>query len=77
MEKDIAAAEKESVLVHPEPEIDPDGRRVSAPVRDRVAALTDAVRTLDARGIAVEDIALRRPTLDEVFLRMTETETVA
>jgi ABC-2 type transport system ATP-binding protein len=61
--KEIAAAE---------PEIDPDGRRISAPVRDRVAALTEAVRTLDARGIAVEDIALRRPTLDEVFLRMTE-----
>jgi ABC-2 type transport system ATP-binding protein len=55
-----------------EPEIDADGRRVSAPVRDRLAALTDAVRTLDARGIAVEDIALRRPTLDEVFLQMTE-----
>ena len=55
-----------------EPEVDPDGRRVSAPVRDRVAALTDVVRTLDARGVAVEDIALRRPTLDEVFLRMTE-----
>jgi ABC-2 type transport system ATP-binding protein len=59
-------------IAHAEPELDPDSRRVSAPVRDRVAALTEAVRALDARGIAVEDIALRRPTLDEVFLRMTE-----
>jgi len=54
-----------------DPEVDPDARRVSAPVRDRVAALTEVVRTLDAEGVEVEDIALRRPTLDEVFLKMT------
>ena len=30
-----------------------------------------AVRALDERGIAVDDIALRRPTLDEVFLALT------
>jgi ABC-2 type transport system ATP-binding protein len=53
------------------PEVDPDTRRVSAPVADRVAALTAAARALDAAGIAVEDIALRRPTLDEVFLHLT------
>jgi ABC-2 type transport system ATP-binding protein len=52
-------------------ETDPDTRRVSAPVRDRVAALTEAARALHAAGIAVEDIALRRPTLDEVFLHLT------
>ncbi|HET8788654.1 MAG TPA: daunorubicin/doxorubicin resistance ABC transporter ATP-binding protein DrrA, partial [Actinomycetes bacterium] len=54
-----------------EPEVDPDTRRVSAPVRDRVAALTEAARELDAAGVAVEDVALRRPTLDEVFLHLT------
>jgi ABC-2 type transport system ATP-binding protein len=54
-----------------EPEVDPDTRRVSAPVHDRVAALTEAARALHAQGIAVEDIALRRPTLDEVFLHLT------
>jgi ABC-2 type transport system ATP-binding protein len=54
-----------------EPEADPDTRRVSAPVHARVAALTEAVRGLDHAGIAVEDIALRRPTLDEVFLHLT------
>jgi ABC-2 type transport system ATP-binding protein len=67
-----AAAAVVKGIAAAEPEVDPDGRRISAPVRDRVAALTETVRTLDARGIAVEDIALRRPTLDEVFLRMTE-----
>ena len=45
--------------------------RVSAPVRDRMAALTGLVRALDDAGVAVEDVALRRPTLDEVFLHLT------
>jgi ABC-2 type transport system ATP-binding protein len=36
-----------------------------------VAALTEVARTLQDDGIAVEDIGLRRPTLDEVFLRLT------
>jgi ABC-2 type transport system ATP-binding protein len=60
-----------------EPEVDPDARRVSAPVHDRVAALTEAARALHALGIAVEDIALRRPTLDEVFLHLTGHPTEA
>ncbi|MEU9116072.1 ATP-binding cassette domain-containing protein [Streptomyces sp. NPDC048483] len=48
-----------------------DERRLSAPVTDRMAALTEAVRVLDGAGIAAADIAVRRPTLDEVFLRLT------
>jgi ABC-2 type transport system ATP-binding protein len=54
-----------------ETQADPDTRRVSVPVRDRVAALTGSARALADAGIAVEDIALRRPTLDEVFLHLT------
>jgi ABC-2 type transport system ATP-binding protein len=54
-----------------DPETDTDIRRVSAPVRDRVSALTEATRALRESGVAVEDIALRRPTLDEVFLHLT------
>jgi ABC-2 type transport system ATP-binding protein len=52
-------------------DVDRDTRRVSAPVRDRVTALTDVVRALDGADIGAEDIAVRRPTLDEVFLRLT------
>jgi ABC-2 type transport system ATP-binding protein len=51
------------------PEIDADARRVSAAVGDRMGALTAVVREL---GETAEDIALRRPTLDEVFLHLTE-----
>ncbi|KUJ68477.1 ABC transporter [Streptomyces albus subsp. albus] len=50
---------------------DPDRRRISAPVADRVTALTETLRALSAAGIAAEDIALRRPTLDEVFWHLT------
>ncbi|MGW9455144.1 ATP-binding cassette domain-containing protein [Streptomyces globisporus] len=46
-------------------------RRVHAQVADRVAALTEVVRSLQDDGIAVEDIGLRRPSLDDVFLRLT------
>jgi ABC-2 type transport system ATP-binding protein len=51
--------------------VEGDTRTVSAPVRDRVATLTEVVRALDGAGLHVEDIALRRPTLDEVFLHLT------
>ncbi|MBO2451041.1 ATP-binding cassette domain-containing protein [Actinomadura barringtoniae] len=53
-----------------------DTGHVGAAVTDRVAALTEAVRALDSAGIAVEDIGLRRPTLDEVFLRLTDDQEV-
>ncbi|WP_329119096.1 ATP-binding cassette domain-containing protein [Streptomyces sp. NBC_01353] len=51
--------------------VDADRRRISAPVTDRMAALAETVRALEAAGIEAEDIALRRPTLDEVFLHLT------
>ncbi|GGO12233.1 ATP-binding cassette domain-containing protein [Micromonospora parathelypteridis] len=54
-----------------EPELDPEVRRLSVPVADRVAGLVDVVRALDDAGIAVEDIGLRRATLDEAFLHLT------
>jgi ABC-2 type transport system ATP-binding protein len=54
-----------------EPEIEEDARRISAPVGNRVAALTEVVRALDTEGLSAEDIGLRRPTLDDVFLRLT------
>jgi ABC-2 type transport system ATP-binding protein len=66
-----AAAEILSRVCGSEAELDQDNRRISAPVRDRVAALIGVARSLDDAGIAVEDIALRRPTLDEVFMHLT------
>ncbi|MFG2552023.1 ATP-binding cassette domain-containing protein [Streptomyces sp. NPDC048581] len=51
--------------------VDPDRRLLSAPVTDRMAALSEVVRALEEAGIEAEDVALRRPTLDEVFLHLT------
>ncbi|WP_028799086.1 ATP-binding cassette domain-containing protein [Streptomyces sp. 142MFCol3.1] len=51
--------------------VDADRRLLSAPVADRMAALAGVVRALEASGIEAVDVALRRPTLDEVFLHLT------
>jgi ABC-2 type transport system ATP-binding protein len=48
-----------------------DGDLVTVGVRRRAGAIVEAVRRLDRAGVAVEDIALRRPTLDDVFLALT------
>jgi ABC-2 type transport system ATP-binding protein len=44
---------------------------VRVPVRSRSGAIADAIRRLDAARVAVDDIALRTPTLDDVFLELT------
>jgi len=53
------------------PHVDRAQRRVSAPVDDRVAAMAGVLRDLQEHRVAIEDIALRKPTLDDVFLRLT------
>ncbi|MFE9705950.1 ATP-binding cassette domain-containing protein [Streptomyces sp. NPDC005930] len=52
--------------------VDTDRRLLSAPVADRMAALSGVLRALEEAGIEAEDVALRRPTLDEVFLHLTD-----
>ena len=44
---------------------------VRLPVRQRSGTIVEAVRRLDEAGVGVEDLALRRPTLDDVFLTLT------
>ncbi len=46
-------------------------RSLLMPVSGGAAVLTDALRLLDGAGIAVDDVGLRRPTLDDVFLTLT------
>jgi ABC-2 type transport system ATP-binding protein len=52
------------------PQIDEATRRVTVGVRGRNGLLT-AARTLELLDVEVDDIALRQPTLDEVFLALT------
>jgi ABC-2 type transport system ATP-binding protein len=51
--------------------VEPGERRASAAVSGGTLVLTEVVRELDWAGVSAEDVALRRPTLDEVFLRLT------
>ncbi|MGH8969074.1 MAG: ATP-binding cassette domain-containing protein [Actinomycetes bacterium] len=46
-------------------------RKLVLPVSGGAGVLTDALRRLDAGGVTVLDVALRRPTLDDVFLTLT------
>jgi len=48
-----------------------DDRVVAVPVRARSGIIVEAVRRLDDAGVGVDDLALRRPTLDDVFLALT------
>jgi ABC-2 type transport system ATP-binding protein len=50
---------------------DPHLGSVLVPVHAGAAALVDAVRALDAAGVPVADLGLRRPSLDDVFLSLT------
>ena len=43
----------------------------SVPVAQRRGTIAEAVRRLDDAGIAIDDIAVRTPTLDDVFLTLT------
>jgi ABC-2 type transport system ATP-binding protein len=67
------AAEVVAEVAGAVPETDLDNRRVSAPVTDPLTALAAAVHALRDADLAVEDVGLRRPTLDEVFLHLTGT----
>ncbi len=48
-----------------------DGRLVTMSVREHKGAIVEAVRRLSEVGLDVDDLALRRPTLDDVFMSLT------
>jgi len=52
----------------------PGAGRLEVPVVPRTGLVTDVIRALDAAGIDVDDIALRRPSLDDVFHALTRRE---
>jgi ABC-2 type transport system ATP-binding protein len=64
-----AAAQALASMADEAPSVEAD--LVSVGVHCRGGAIVEAVRRLDEAGVGVEDIALRRPTLDDVFLALT------
>ena len=53
------------------PRLDQAGRRANAPTTDGTSQLSAAIECVRNAAIPVEEIGLRRPTLDEVFLTLT------
>jgi len=51
--------------------VDDHTRRLTVPAEGGVQTLIQVVRDLDEASIAIDDIGLRRPTLDDVFLSLT------
>jgi len=51
--------------------VDEHHRRVTVPAHGGAQRLVQVVRDLDEAGVLIDDIGLRRPTLDDVFLSLT------
>ncbi|MET9951110.1 ATP-binding cassette domain-containing protein [Streptomyces sp. NPDC006339] len=46
-------------------------RKLTVPVAGGAKLLAEVIRDLDAVGVEIDDIGLRRPTLDDVFISLT------
>jgi ABC-2 type transport system ATP-binding protein len=69
---DVARAQELlRAVVGGEVEADPQSRRLTAPVTGGATLLMEALRRFDAEHLMLSDVALRRPTLDDVFLTLT------
>jgi ABC-2 type transport system ATP-binding protein len=53
------------------PQADPAARTAEAPVAAAARRLPEIVRDLDAAGVVLDDLAIRHPSLDDVFLALT------
>jgi len=53
------------------PRLDPDLNKVSMPIRGGPRELIAAGRALDDGGVTLDDLGIRRPSLDDVFLSLT------
>ncbi|MGN5734522.1 ATP-binding cassette domain-containing protein [Arthrobacter psychrochitiniphilus] len=54
-----------------EPAVSADGHELSVSAQNAPAALQEVLAELQSRGIKLYDAGMRRPTLDDVFLRLT------
>ncbi|MVU79845.1 ATP-binding cassette domain-containing protein [Nocardia sp. ET3-3] len=61
-------------LARGEIRLEPSLRRIVVPVEDGSQALVDAIERLTKHEVAIHDVGLRRPSLDDVFLSLTGHE---
>jgi len=57
------------------PTVDGSARSVTSPIDGGVETLVEVAKALAGAGIAIDDLSLRQPTLDEVFLTLTGSDT--
>ena len=60
-----------------DPSFEPGSQRITIPAAHGSRTLLEAVRRLDEAGITPDDVTLRKPTLDDVFLSLTGHATEA
>ncbi|MET9728565.1 ATP-binding cassette domain-containing protein [Streptomyces zaomyceticus] len=56
---------------HGEVSVEQHTRKLTVPVAGGAKLLAEVIRDLDALGVEIDDIGLRRPTLDDVFISLT------
>ena len=72
---DEANLNRAAAALGDEAKVDFDACRVSVPVAGGPDELVAAIQALGAADISLDDVALRRPTLDDVFLALTGKKT--
>ncbi|MGH2767954.1 MAG: ATP-binding cassette domain-containing protein, partial [Actinomycetota bacterium] len=66
-----AAAGALQAIAGEKAQADPASGRVTIPLRRDGSILPEVVRRLDQAGVEIADLAVRRPTLDDVFMTLT------
>ena len=67
----LRAAELVKKYGNAEPYVDDNTGSVTMSTEGGAAILVDVVRQLDNAGLKLQDIVLRRPSLDDVFMKLT------
>ncbi|MEU2232378.1 ATP-binding cassette domain-containing protein [Streptomyces vietnamensis] len=69
--RDVLARYGVEGIGHGEVSVEEHTRKLTVPVTGGAKLLAEVIRDLDAVGVEIDDIGLRRPTLDDVFLSLT------
>ncbi|WP_328942867.1 ATP-binding cassette domain-containing protein [Streptomyces sp. NBC_00250] len=69
--RDVLARYGIEGIGHGEVSVEDHTRKLTVPVAGGAKLLAEVIRDLDAVGVEIDDIGLRRPTLDDVFISLT------
>ncbi|GGT83661.1 ATP-binding cassette domain-containing protein [Streptomyces lateritius] len=69
--RDVLARYGLAGIGHGEVSVEDHTRKLTVPVAGGAKLLAEVIRDLDTVGVEIDDIGLRRPTLDDVFISLT------